>query len=314
MAINLMESKIKALPVEKNQKYFDKQYDLTVDPEKIKRLKETANIDERQEILNSIFTKKRQEKMVADASLDIKGRKVRYYRYMPFEDFLRLLENKKIRPTGRSGMEQVPQTKFNEFLSRYLEDQMWSAETDYEKKRDFLEKAQTLSTPELLRLVFPRVSQKAAETLLADLTYQNVRKFFDDKIDLKNKLHYHIGSYWMKFFSYLSASVGGIIRKHLRPNEVYAEMIIPDDAVIVGERHFEGEKEALFKEMNLSNISRVYAGYDQLHEEIVDNPQTAIGQIKESRSSLSKIETWRWKEPTIEYLPVSVYKKIKKKK
>lgn len=53
---------------------------------------------ERQQILNTVFTEERRENLVATAPEDSLRRKVRYYRFMPWDKFCTMLEEGESKP------------------------------------------------------------------------------------------------------------------------------------------------------------------------------------------------------------------------
>ena len=109
-------------------------------------------------------------------------------------------------------------------------------------------------------------------------------------------------------------SVGGIIVDFLRENQVYVEMVIPDEFVELNPMVPDIEKEVLTKQIRREWITRVYTDQERLYDEIILNPQTAIGAYRQQHPDigiLDAVDAWRTYEATENYLPVSLMEEMK---
>ncbi|NCU41935.1 MAG: hypothetical protein EOM19_04415 [Candidatus Moranbacteria bacterium] len=263
---------------------------------------------EMQEVCNTLFSKERRERMVEGASVDRKGRKVRYYRKIGQDIFLRTLnegghsiENNHLEDFDR----ELPEKRVREFFLDYAEDEdlvSWNEIT-----KDF-------SLEEILGRITS--NKEAIATMIKRKTNRNVVDFIQTYCNPRRLEIIHAGSRFMEFSPYLSASVGGSFAKYLREGDVLLEMIIQDEKISSfpsGASSREGEKHVYIQHgIDLGEISRVFTSTDQYHKEVLENEtipigEWIIGKLGEKDSSLSdQIEQWRWDKPTDDCLPVGL--------
>lgn len=306
-----------------SQKFLDANFDVEISEDILNRLKDPNNSENKQELINSLFTKERQEKMVGKTNEDIEGRKVRYYRYMPWEVFLKILEKKKFTANDyiEDSQKHLSDKELKEFkylLKDYCGFLIWQKAQSEKKKYEEEDQLEQMEIEDLLYFAFPDLTEKEINDLFKDFTLKKVRDFLEKNMITKFKKSTHTGGMYRNFLSYLSASCGSAI-KVPRGNQVYLEMVIPDEDVKLQPNLVEGEKEVLIKQISLSNISRVYVGSEQFYSEIVENPDSNYGEfIKKNPQyrykAMEGIGRWRWDEKIEDYLPVSLRKKFKPRK
>lgn len=260
-----------------------------------------------QECCNKLFDEKRRERMVAGASIDRKGRKVRYYRKIGQDIFLRALnegghsiENNHLEDFDR----ELPEKKVEEFFFDYADDEELISFDEWKK----------LSLQEVLERITS--NKEAIDTMIKRKTNRNVVDFIQTHCNPQRLEIMHAGSRFMEFSPYLSASVGGSFAKYLRQGDILLEMIIADEKISSfpsGSRAREGEKHVYLQHgIDLGEISRVFTSTDQYRKEVLENKtipigEGIIGKLGEKDSSLSdQIEQWRWNKPTDDCLPVGL--------
>ena len=268
------------------------------------RLEVTESIPDRQRIFNEMFPLARREQMLTTASVDSKGRKVLYYRAMPWEKVFDLLQKSRQTPADYWGDVHEPlssksQQELKYFLLNYYN---WYLKPQNEASIE----NNAVSMKELLELIFKDALPHELAAAIQEANYSSmmplIRKYINPQY-LKNS---HTGSVYQKFSPYLSMSVGGPVMSldHM-PNYVYVEMIVPDDKIIIHPHGCRGEKEVFIEELQRDYISRVYT-QPQLREEVVLNPSTIVGayhQDQESNNTLITLQQWRWDEKTEDCLP-----------
>jgi len=286
-------------------KTLAEKFDVNIPSEILTQLKEPMEREDRIQILQQIFPESRKEQMLQLASEDTKGRKVKYYRYIKWDKFMKLLENKKLTAMDYFNLdEKIDEQELFYFLLDYAR---------YLKVVDILqEDYKAISLPELASRVFPQLTISEIKPFLENLSFRNILPFVRNNIDPQYMRRRHTGSVAQKFSSLLSLSVGGITTDHLGKNSVYLEMVMPDDKITPHPEGVEGEKEDFTDEINLYNVTRIYDSV-QIWDDIIMNPGTTIGayqaKIDYSKgSSSSGVEQWRWGEKTNDYLPKSLLK------
>ncbi len=284
---------------------LSERFDINISPDTLAQLKQTEEREDRAEILQEIFPEARREEMLQMASEDSKGRKVKYYRFIRWDKFMKLLENKKLTAMDYFNLdEKVDEKELFYFFIDYA---------DFLKVLDrFEEDYKALSWSELMSRVFPTLTPQETQSFLNDLSFRNILPFVQKNVDPLYMRRRHTGSVGQKFSSLLSLSVGGITTDHLGKNTVYLEMVMPDDKITPHPEGVEGEKEVFTDEINLYNVARVYDSV-QIWDDIIMNPDTIIGayqaKIDYSKGSHSPaVEQWRWGERTNDYLPTSLAK------
>jgi len=272
--------------------------------------------DERcaQRMCNELFTSERREKLLEKASVDRKGRAVRYYRVVQKDVFLRALNE---------GEHSVENNHLEDFDRLLPESKVYNFFQDYADAEDLLsfEEWKQLS----LREILERITQDshAIEEVLREKTNRKITAFVANYCDQRRVEIMHSGSRFMEFSPLLSASVGGSFVERLRDEQVMLEMVISDDKISclpTGTISREGEKHVFVRHgIKLNEISRVFVDDDQYQQEVVKNIDIPMGNwvvnnLGEVDSLLSKsdIERWRWNEPTDNCLPIGIVEKNKK--
>lgn len=278
------------------------------------KLRESESIEERQNILNELFPLSRRQEMLRGASVDVKGRRVLYYRYMRWEKIFELLEKGEQtsmdyveNPHARLSDEDVLrlQTFFLDYAVDFLHEGEW-------------EDLKSLSLEELINGVFKDVSWKERAELIREPTYEVVLPFIRKYVAAAYTRGRHTGSTLQRFSPFLGMSVGGPIRTLYGRNEVYAyvEMIVPDHKIIPHPEGVQGEKEVFIERLDRAYISRIYTD-QQLWDEILESPDSMVGKYLANhrgegcRTILEALEQWRWHEETEDCLPASVNASIK---
>jgi len=258
---------------------------------------------------DAMFSLERREQMLAHASRDIEGRPVVYYRFMPKVMLDKLIETGEIdAPDHFDNPDEPIDRAVTEALYRWLHAQD-REEVNY--TRD-LEGMLLQTDP-----VNPSFGHDIRELALNNkLTPRFVQPVFADHVDTDTVKGWHAGGRGSQqvMSPYLSMSVGGIIVDFLRENQVYVEMVIPDEFVELNPMVPDIEKEVLTKQIRREWITRVYTDQERLYDEIILNPQTAIGAYRQQHPDigiLDAVDAWRTYEATENYLPVSLMEEMK---
>lgn len=240
---------------------------------------------------------------MSKASEDSKGRKVRYYRLMDLEIFLKLIEE------GAWNEHTIPDGEgfTTEELFAYLYDL-----TRWTRSFINLDDITVDTVKDHLKDIFPTAAEEAIQNLLVAKKYSEVRSFLSKFAD-KNALKSMHRSFSSKFNPYFSCSVGGPAYSY-GEGLVCLEMVMPDDLVETDKNAFEEEKEVYLRELNLNWITRVYGegeeGNQQWMDEVIYNPELPIGEHTRDKydpySDYSEISSWTRGEKTVDCLPVGL--------
>lgn len=262
-----------------------------------------------QEVCNKLFSEERREKMIEGASIDRKGRKVRYYRKIARDIFLRALnegehsiENNHLEDFDR----ELPEKRVRGFFLDYAEDEdlvSWDEATKSLSLQEILERI-TNNKDAISRLVGERSNRSVIEFIQ--------RYCRQERLEIK-----HAGSRFMEFSPYLSASVGGSFVEYLRRDDVLLEMIIADEKISSFPSECnsrECEKHVYINHgIQLGEISRVFIDTEQYRREVLENSSLPIGKwiiegggVKDPLLSENDIDRWRFNTPTDDCLPVGL--------
>lgn len=271
--------------------------------------------EQKQKILNELFPLDRRERMIASASEDKRGRKVRYYRYIKFPKFLEILKNGKQSAADYSNPNEIADKKlFKDFLVDFWSfgQELRHPETDLEdlfREEDNLRKE---DLREVMNAVFPAVSQEEKDRVVANPTNENILVFIERYVDEGYIKRRHTGSVMQRFSPFLSMSVGGVINDSVLEHDdyVYIETVIADEKIILHPETDQGEKEVLVREIKKEDVSRVFIDFNQLKREVLGDKTSAIGDFI-SKNKISPyrgglVEQWRWDEKTSDCLPKSL--------
>lgn len=294
-----------------------------------------ASPEQAQKLLDTAFTQEHREELVSSASKDIHDRSVRYYREMPMDRFITLLNQgeidvfdhfaKESNAVGRK--EKVDDAP--DFGSIYLLLRKHAAENvglDRKTATSQLnvnEEDRFQEDPEfrkeVLQRLFPEVTPSVIDDVSKKWTYESLIPFLEQHLPVDFIKKMHTGSMLQKFSPYLSTSVGGPINDHLSQGRVTVEMIIPDEQIIPNQFGGTGEKEVFVQKIDINQISKVFTTSDALLSGVIKNPDTQVGNYYvqhfsrlpiERQRATSITEEWRWKEPTEESLPVSIAQEL----
>ncbi len=269
----------------------------------IDQLRATTNAEERQKLLDQLFPNERRERKIAGASKDSQDRPVKYFRKMQYDKLLKMLEQGQQTPVDYYEDINAP---VDDEVFRYF---LYQVAGDNFNRRELRE----LSTPDLVTQLFKdKVPADELAKVLETTTYSTMLPFIDKYVPLSRIKELHAGGLSQRFSPLLSMSVGGVIKDKLSPNQIYLEMVMPDEKVIVHDliEEFEPEKEVFTRSIDLQNVTRVYATTEALQREQVHNPDTAVGKhYNPTNHSSSATDLWRWDEKTEDYLPTSLRKK-----
>ncbi len=257
----------------------------------------------RQRIFNLLFPTSNRELAVSKASEDVKGRKVRYYRSMSIESFLKLMEVVTWDSKSISDDETVNQDELLVYLYNLTR---WT--NSLINVADFT----VDNTKNHLRDTFPDATDAEIEHLLATKNYAEVRSFLSRFANPRALRSMH-RSFSTKFNPYFSCSAGGPSYT-IGEGVVCLEMVIPDDEVEADLNAFEGEKEVYLRQLDLRWITRVFGameeGNQQWTDEVIYNPDLPLGQYSRYkfnfRRDYDEIAAWTKGEPTKDCLPIGL--------
>lgn len=275
--------------------------DFEIPQQQLTLLQSTQDQDSQQEILDMIFTDQRRENLLQSASVDRFGRKVRYFRFMPYELLFQFLEE--VEQTAFSNKELArSQLKPENLRAYFLE---YAGHNNISSHMLFL--LQHARLPYLIRRVVGNTVKKDdLDRLTSNCTYRDAVLFIDKYVNAGYIRDRHRGSSYLSPF--ISLSVGGITMDNLGSNYAYVELLIPDQRIVPNPNGVPGEKEVLVRSITPADISRVYRSTKKLWKEEITNPLTPIGRYHSLSSSRSPVEDWRWSEKTEDYLPVSLFR------
>ncbi|MBP7119458.1 hypothetical protein KBA63_05250 [Candidatus Woesebacteria bacterium] len=294
-----------------------------------------SNPEQSQKLLDTVFTQEHREKLVSSATHDIHGRSVRYYREMPMDRLITLLNKgqidvfdhfaKESDTAGRKEkVDDAPDFGSIYMLLRRHETENLGLDRETAtslismKDKDRFQDDSQFRT-EVFQRLFPDVEPSVIDDLSKKLTYKTLIPFLEQHLPVDFIKKMHTGSMLQKFSPHLSASVGGPINDHLLQGRVTVEMIIPDEQIVPNQFGVTGEKEVFLAKIDRDQISQVFTTSDALLTQVIKNPDTQIGDYYanqfsnlpiERQRSTSITEDWRWKEPTEESLPVSITQEL----
>jgi len=241
-----------------------------------------------QKFYDSRFADDRREEMLACASEDKSGRKVRYFRYMRRDRFLDLL-NRGFEIAD--GGEQIEYSE-DDLVDLLSELACYHYEMNGIDCDDF---GDTISK-DLIYSAFPSISVDELNKVLNGTSLQFIKMLVDKYVSRGVQNRLHTGSRLMQFCSLLSVSVAAPIKEFIGRGEiVYVEMVIPDQSIVLNKNYFEGEKEVLdyIRSGKDSNIAEYFSENKQI--------LTGFDDV---------VNRWRWDTSLNDYLPISLADKI----
>jgi len=272
----------------------DPSLDILINPQKIAQLKDEHDPAKRQTILDAIFTPERRQRLIQSASVDIKGRKVRYFRKMSYEKLLQLLSEGK--QTHLSYFENADGHVPLDILKHLIITYGWHNGQEYIRTNEDI-------LAEFKRVFSDVIPEAELEDVISNMTFARLIPLLDKYVPERYIKQVHTGSANQILSPYLSMSVGGVINQ-LRSG-VYVEIVMPDSEVVAHPEGVEGEKEVLTRVIKVGDITRVYADPRTLYQDEIVNPDTPVGQTRGDSSS-DNVERWRWDEKTVDYVPVAL--------
>gem|GEM_PF-3025544 len=265
-------------------------------------------LEDRVKIVRELFPANRKEAMLAHASKDSKGRSVRYFRYMDYQELQALLTQGEITAADHPHAEKVFKEKRKEIqwaLGHFL------------KKQGLLEKF-----------------ENDFKTLTENFTIENYRKFVQTKLPRVELFRLHISYPGADIFGGLtgltSCSMGAPFMPPVeptpkRPNPVgmaVIEMVIPDEEVYL-DPYFkewalrEMEKEVMTRRLQKDWITTVYISERQFRDEFVRDPRSPLFPYFEPKierftddwivgpQPCDVLQEWKSAESIAEFIPIA---------
>ncbi|NCT54784.1 hypothetical protein GW758_02375 [Candidatus Falkowbacteria bacterium] len=267
-------------------------------------LEELSNIKnlpiiEGQSVVDKIFSNQRREKKLAEQEDDGNGLKVRYFRKMSLEAFIKMA--KVGYQDAASYAEEEPPIIDQRELKYFIID---SFSLDKQEKIE----TKGLSLKDLVNEHFGvDVYERLAES---DFSYACVMDFINNYLDEKYLKQTHTGSVMQKLSPFLSMSVGGVISTLSSDKYPYRKIyceIVKDD-IIPHQSGVNGEKEVFIKKLEMGDIAGVYVDDNKIFELIRNDNTFSQGNYyrehqNEMQYSDDIIQKWRWEVNTNDCLP-----------
>ncbi len=256
-----------------------------------------------QEVADSVYSEEYQREKIKEASLDIKGRPVRYYRQISTDALLMLLESGHDNPVDHHDEPfSLDDKAFLHMLNHVLD----SRDIDLE------------NTPvtDMLYKVFENTDKEEIDKVFGvngEITnWERILSFIEENLqpDEIKKIH-AIGSYGrervIKYSPFMSVNPGGPRLFPPHGTALIVEMVIPDSKVMVNNKNrFEMEREALVRGVDVSYISRIIVGDEAFRKLIEENQETPVGEYIASHRKEGVREAhqqWLLKVPISETMP-----------
>lgn len=262
---------------------------------------------------NRVFTTERREKMITEASVDRKGRKVRYYRHIKRDVFLRALEEGG-HFVDNNHMEDFDQKVVNEkevkiFFLLYFQKNDGES---YEEMGWDIKKAGDISLQEILDAIFS--DSFVRESFPKRLTNRNVVDFVRRFCCPRTLEELHMLGQYLDFSPYLSASVGGSYLEKVSPGAVLLELILPDELILSdpdATPFFRMEEKSVCVDggFPLEAISRVFCTTHQYWKEVVLDENTPVGMFLSGSCGRDSIQPWLMGEQVENCLPVGILRR-----
>lgn len=248
---------------------------------------------------DKLFPMERREEMLKGASRDREGRPVVYYRYMPQAMLDKLVDQGDISALDHfdDPDEPLDERPLAQRLSSWLDDQEGPNSEAFHNYWDVKS-----ALPELGERNPGLAEGLGALATSGAFTPRELHPLLDKHFDRGVLKRIHTAGDDRKFSPFMSLSVGSIIRDKLREGQVYVEFVIPDEFVEAQPEGIPVEKEVLARTLRRGWITRVYTTNEQLHDEIIANPETPVGKWYQ-RYPVDAVDQWRTNEPTEDYLP-----------
>lgn len=253
------------------------------------------------------------DKKKLDASVDIKGRPVTYFRSMSIEAFLTILKKGEITPLDyHNKFSQDDLSALRTYLADYRRFLKYEAGELYSPK-DFAE-ADQMTIEELAYEVFPTADKEEVDGALfrgLDTDWNTLLDFLDRHMDVNYIKGRHAGGVMKRFSPFLSLSVA-TPREASVYSSVIVEFVIPDGILELNKLNGAvGEREMLAKKLRSVWIARVFIDDPTYQKDFVYNKSSTVGSFNADpnnkeliRRRGNPVEAFRWDVPIEETLPV----------
>lgn len=256
-------------------------------------------VKEGQLIIDQLFSAKTREQKLSEQEEDVRGLKVRYFRKMSLEAFIKMIkigyQDAASYADGESSV--VSQDELKYFIINSFPFQ----------KQETVE----AKNPDLKDLIDEHFGKRIYERLEElGFSYVSVMDFATKYLDESYLKQRHTGSAMQKLSPFLSMSVGGVISTLSSAKypyqSVYCEIVKHD--IVTHEDGVNGEKEVFTKKLNMEDVIGAYVDDDKIFELIKNDDTFSQGNFykehkNEMRYADDMIEKWRWEVDTNDCLP-----------
>jgi len=258
-------------------------------------------------VIDSVFTEEKRQKKIAEASNDIKGRPVRYYREISINHLLNIINNAEESPNDyHKGVPNPSENQLRALCSFLL---------------SIRDKKMNIDKPiaNILTLAFPNANQSEIMNLLKtdDFDWKSALSFIQKNLSEKElKLLHSVAfsgrEHILPFSPFFSICPGGPRFYPPTHSQVIIEMVIPDSEVSINESNKTlAEREALVTKVKRSYISKIIFSEKAFIEQIILNPTTPIGEFVTKKADegvdISRAHSMWFREvPIGETIPASL--------
>jgi hypothetical protein len=274
---------------------------------------------EAQKEFDKVYSREFEEtKKEKDASRDIKGRPVTYWRNMSIKALQILLEKGEITALDyhKELLDEDDRKALAEYLSDYEHHLKWVE--DPQAEVDFVD-VSVNDTLDFAKRLFPNEREELLEALFATdkaTNWKDLMDFLNTHLDLNYVKQRHSGGDMKRFSPYMSLSVASPLLEKIYNSTVYVEFVIPDTAVQVNDKNGAvGEREVLSTRLTSQWVARVYIDNKMLYQDFMNDPNTAFYQFthdpenKKLLASSTQLDAFRWRDPIQNTLPEGMLKK-----
>ncbi len=259
----------------------------------------SLSVKEGQLIIDQLFSAKKREQKLSEQEEDARGLKVRYFRKMSLEAFIKMVKTgyQDAASYAKGELPVVSQDELKYFIINSF---------PFDKQEAIEEK--NLGLKDLIDEHFgKRIYERLEE---AGFSYASVMDFTANYLDESYLKQRHTGSTMQKLSPFLSMSVGGVIStlssEKYPYQAVYCEIVKHD--IITHKDGVNGEKEVFTKKLNIEDVIGAYVDDDKIFELIRNDDTFSQGNFykehkNEMRYADDVIEEWRWEVNTNDCLP-----------
>lgn len=256
-----------------------------------------------QETVDAVYSEEYQIEKLKEASLDEKGRPVRYYRQISTRSLLMLLESGHDNPVDRHKEDfSLEDMAFVSMLEVILSDRGIDSAN--------------MSTIGMLHKVFKNIGVEEVNKVFGvngEVTnWESILSFIEENLQPDEIKGIHaMGNNGphrvIKYSPFMSVNPGGPRFASPHDTVVIIEMVIPDDKVVLNNKSvYLAEREALVHGVDVSYISRIIVGEDSFRKLIQENQETPVGEFIASHGELNAQEAhqkWLLTVPISETMP-----------